>query len=178
MTQSPSFPGNRDIIPIYGIPDHDISLGSWISHHATIQSNSPVQAPDMPSSSCAYPQTHSHHSEWTAHMTCNQDYVDEVDSTDTSATSSPALTSLPSLPLTEMFNSESSVVELPDIASSPQATRDKSAWKKYAVLIKGTGRTREFRCVWRTENETHECGYIGKRNLVKRHVETTHLKYK
>ena len=80
--------------------------------------------------------------------------------------------------------------QYPPVIPAGPPPRDKNAWKRYAQLLPGTS-PQEFRCMWRSgdnighstfhpghQNPNLVCGYIGKRHLVKRHIETVHLKYK
>ncbi|CAK5262716.1 unnamed protein product [Mycena citricolor] len=68
----------------------------------------------------------------------------------------------------------SSHQEPPTIGSSPEPTGFPSqGWQKHAVCLDGHN---AFRCVWITPQG--QCGYTSKKQLVKRHIETTHLKIK
>lgn len=53
-------------------------------------------------------------------------------------------------------------------------------WEEFAQLIKLPDGTPKWQCHWRTMDDGVEvnCGYLSKKQLVKRHVETTHLKYR
>lgn len=49
-------------------------------------------------------------------------------------------------------------------------------WEKYACFTLD-GTARKWLCTWATESGG-QCNYMSKKQLVKRHVETTHLRYK
>ncbi|KAG1806818.1 uncharacterized protein HD556DRAFT_1303194 [Suillus plorans] len=53
---------------------------------------------------------------------------------------------------------------------------DSEEWEKYACFTLD-GTTRKWLCTWSTESGG-QCKYMSKKQLVKRHVETTHLRYK
>ncbi|OAX43506.1 hypothetical protein K503DRAFT_765838 [Rhizopogon vinicolor AM-OR11-026] len=56
------------------------------------------------------------------------------------------------------------------------AKSESDEWEKYArFTLDGT--TRKWLCTWPTESGG-QCNYMSKKQLVKRHVETTHLRYK
>jgi hypothetical protein len=68
---------------------------------------------------------------------------------------------------------------------SPQMAQASSSvtgeeWERFARLIKLPDCTTRWQCHWRTMDDGAEvdCGYLSKKQLVKRHIETTHLKYK
>lgn len=56
------------------------------------------------------------------------------------------------------------------------AKTDSEEWEKYACFTLD-GTTRKWLCTWSTESGG-QCKYMSKKQLVKRHVETTHLRYK
>jgi hypothetical protein len=67
--------------------------------------------------------------------------------------------------------------------SDPHITRaaipaksESDEWEKYACFTLD-GTTRKWLCTWPTESGG-QCNYMSKKQLVKRHVETTHLRYK
>ncbi|KAG0709623.1 hypothetical protein DFH29DRAFT_6954 [Suillus ampliporus] len=53
---------------------------------------------------------------------------------------------------------------------------DSEEWEKYACFTLD-GTTRKWLCTWPAESGG-QCKYMSKKQLVKRHVETTHLRYK
>ncbi|KAG2156051.1 hypothetical protein DEU56DRAFT_217351 [Suillus clintonianus] len=53
---------------------------------------------------------------------------------------------------------------------------DSEEWEKYACFTLD-GTARKWLCTWLTESGG-QCKYMSKKQLVKRHVETTHLRYK
>lgn len=62
---------------------------------------------------------------------------------------------------------------------SPRADAD--AWERYAKpTLSPDGTTRKWQCTWPTPEDRKKptCEYTSKKQLVKRHVETTHLRYK
>jgi len=66
----------------------------------------------------------------------------------------------------------------PTIARS--TLKSEEEWEGFAQLIKLPDGTPKWQCHWRTMDDGVEvnCGYLSKKQLVKRHVETTHLKYR
>lgn len=66
----------------------------------------------------------------------------------------------------------------PTIAGS--TSKSEEEWEGFAQLIKLPNGTPKWQCHWRTMDDGVEvnCGYLSKKQLVKRHVETTHLKYR
>lgn len=79
--------------------------------------------------------------------------------------------------------SEASEVE---VAARPIVRRqsprnDADAWERYAKpTLSPDGTTRKWQCTWPTTEDRKKptCEYTSKKQLVKRHVETTHLRYK
>lgn len=75
--------------------------------------------------------------------------------------------------------SERSMVAHPVIRRpSPKGT---DVWERYAKpTLTPDGTTRRWQCTWTTteSGKTIECKYTSKKQLVKRHVETTHLRFK
>ncbi|KIM53807.1 hypothetical protein SCLCIDRAFT_410861 [Scleroderma citrinum Foug A] len=65
---------------------------------------------------------------------------------------------------------------------SPQVSEaDGEAWERYAKpTLSEDGATRRWQCTWTTteSGKTTDCKYTSKKQLVKRHVETTHLRFK
>ena len=62
---------------------------------------------------------------------------------------------------------------------SPRSDAD--AWERYAKpTLSPDGTTRKWQCTWPTPEDRKKptCEYTSKKQLVKRHVETTHLRYK
>ncbi|KAN0097616.1 hypothetical protein V8E55_002062 [Tylopilus felleus] len=58
---------------------------------------------------------------------------------------------------------------------------DADAWERYAKpTLSPDGTTRKWQCTWPTPEDRKKptCEYTSKKQLVKRHVETTHLRYK
>lgn len=54
-------------------------------------------------------------------------------------------------------------------------------WERYAKpTLSPDGTTRKWQCTWPTPEDRKKpiCEYTSKKQLVKRHVETTHLRYK
>jgi hypothetical protein len=66
----------------------------------------------------------------------------------------------------------------PTIITSSLKTEEE--WEGFARQIKLPDGTSKYQCHWRTMDDGVEvnCGYLSKKQLVKRHVETTHLKYR
>jgi len=63
----------------------------------------------------------------------------------------------------------------------PPAKCDGEAWERYAKpTLSEDGATRRWQCTWTTteSGRTTDCNYTSKKQLVKRHVETTHLRFK
>jgi len=58
--------------------------------------------------------------------------------------------------------------------------KSEEEWEGFAQVIKLPDGTSKWQCHWRTMDDGVEvnCGYLSKKQLVKRHVETTHLKYR
>ncbi|KAH8830883.1 hypothetical protein DL96DRAFT_1594691 [Flagelloscypha sp. PMI_526] len=54
------------------------------------------------------------------------------------------------------------------------------SWEAYAEVHKPNNGPTHFKCLWETTNngKTSVCGYYAKKQLVKRHIETTHMKLK
>lgn len=63
---------------------------------------------------------------------------------------------------------------------SPSLPKPEEEWEAYAQPIKLPDGSQKWQCYWRTMDDGAEvnCNYVSKKQLVKRHVETTHLKYK
>lgn len=68
------------------------------------------------------------------------------------------------------------------VATRRQSPRgDTDAWERYAKpTLSPDGTTRKWQCTWPTPEDRKKptCEYTSKKQLVKRHVETTHLRYK
>ncbi|KAG6330568.1 hypothetical protein ID866_8520 [Astraeus odoratus] len=63
----------------------------------------------------------------------------------------------------------------------PSPKGDAEAWERYAKpTLSADGTTRRWQCTWTTteSGRTIDCKYTSKKQLVKRHVETTHLRFK
>ncbi|KAI6164852.1 hypothetical protein EDD17DRAFT_1558363 [Pisolithus thermaeus] len=63
----------------------------------------------------------------------------------------------------------------------PSPKGDGEAWEKYAKpTLSADGTTRRWQCTWTTSElgRVTDCQYTSKKQLVKRHVETTHLRFK
>ncbi|KAF9221956.1 hypothetical protein BS17DRAFT_784214 [Gyrodon lividus] len=62
----------------------------------------------------------------------------------------------------------------------PSPRGDAEAWERYArPTLSPDGTTRKWLCTWPTpEDGKSICAYNSKKQLVKRHIETTHLRYK
>ncbi|KAI6047195.1 hypothetical protein EDC04DRAFT_2622146 [Pisolithus marmoratus] len=63
----------------------------------------------------------------------------------------------------------------------PSPKGDGEAWEKYAKpTLSPDGTTRRWQCTWTTSElgRVIDCQYTSKKQLVKRHVETTHLRFK
>lgn len=63
----------------------------------------------------------------------------------------------------------------------PSPKSDGEAWEKYAKpTLSSDGTTRRWQCTWSTSElgRVIDCQYTSKKQLVKRHVETTHLRFK
>lgn len=60
------------------------------------------------------------------------------------------------------------------------SSKGEEEWESHARSFRASDGTSKWKCQWRTmENGLEvDCGYISKKQLVKRHVETTHLKYR
>ncbi|KAG6378559.1 hypothetical protein JVT61DRAFT_12824 [Boletus reticuloceps] len=76
--------------------------------------------------------------------------------------------------------SEGETVSRPAVRrQSPRG--DVDAWERYAKpTLSPDGTTRKWQCTWPTPEDRKKptCEYTSKKQLVKRHVETTHLRYK
>ncbi|KAF8076373.1 hypothetical protein FPV67DRAFT_414472 [Lyophyllum atratum] len=55
-----------------------------------------------------------------------------------------------------------------------------NAWEKYSKRDQSKGGQATYVCLWGVKHGKHEipCKYTAKKQLVKRHIQTTHLKYK
>ncbi|KAF9247036.1 hypothetical protein BU15DRAFT_69881 [Melanogaster broomeanus] len=63
----------------------------------------------------------------------------------------------------------------------PSPRGDADTWERYAKpTLSADGTTRKWLCTWPTPEDPRSdiCAYSSKKQLVKRHVETTHLRYK
>jgi hypothetical protein len=60
------------------------------------------------------------------------------------------------------------------------SSKSEEEWEGFARLIKLPDGTSKWQCHWRTMDDGVEinCGYMSKKQLVRRHIETTHLKYR
>lgn len=60
------------------------------------------------------------------------------------------------------------------------SSKSEEEWEGFAQLIKLPDGASKWQCHWRTMDDGVEvnCGYLSKKQLVKRHIETTHLKYR
>jgi hypothetical protein len=63
---------------------------------------------------------------------------------------------------------------------SPALLKTEEEWEAFAQPIKLPDGSQKWQCYWRTMDDGSEvnCNYVSKKQLVKRHIETTHLKYK
>jgi hypothetical protein len=63
---------------------------------------------------------------------------------------------------------------------APSSSKSEDEWEGFARPIELPDGTSKYQCHWRTMDEGIEvnCGYTSKKQLVKRHIETTHLKYR
>jgi len=70
--------------------------------------------------------------------------------------------------------------QVPSTILTPSLLRTEEEWEAFARPIKLPDGTPKWQCRWRTMDDGVEvdCRYESKKQLVKRHVETTHLKYK
>ncbi|KAL0949968.1 hypothetical protein HGRIS_009988 [Hohenbuehelia grisea] len=67
----------------------------------------------------------------------------------------------------------------PSPAAHPVAPALSENWEEYARQVRKSDGTVAYQCLWVKEGpESGPCHYTSKKQLVKRHVETTHLKYK
>ncbi|KAL4075872.1 hypothetical protein V8B97DRAFT_116668 [Scleroderma yunnanense] len=76
--------------------------------------------------------------------------------------------------------SERSLIAAP-VIRRPSPKGDAEAWERYAKpTLSPDGATRRWQCTWTTteSGRTIDCNYTSKKQLVKRHVETTHLRFK
>lgn len=62
----------------------------------------------------------------------------------------------------------------------PSSSKGNEEWEAFAQPIRQPDGTSKYKCHWRTMDDGVEviCGYLSKKQLVKRHIETTHLKYR
>lgn len=67
----------------------------------------------------------------------------------------------------------------PTILSS-SLLKAEEEWEAFARPIKLSDGSQKWQCCWQTMDDGAEvgCNYVSKKQLVKRHIETTHLKYK
>jgi hypothetical protein len=54
------------------------------------------------------------------------------------------------------------------------------SWMRHAEALEGGGSSAQYRCAWvdLKTGHGHPCGYIAKKHLVKRHIESKHLQIK
>jgi hypothetical protein len=58
----------------------------------------------------------------------------------------------------------------------PPAPVPSQNWEHHAIQIKNPEGGVAYQCIWATPDGP--CNYWSKKQLVKRHIETTHLKFK
>ncbi|KAG7096982.1 hypothetical protein E1B28_004377 [Marasmius oreades] len=79
------------------------------------------------------------------------------------------------------LNSPSEEHKIPTTASTSSSDGDESGelWTQYATMLKTPNATSvEWVCMWTGPGYLHPCYYQGKKQLVKRHVETKHMMIK
>ena len=64
--------------------------------------------------------------------------------------------------------------------SSLDRPEAEDSWMRHAEALEGGGSSAQYRCAWvDTKNGPKgACGYIAKKHLVKRHIESKHLQIK
>lgn len=83
--------------------------------------------------------------------------------------------------------SESSSGQSPGAPGSSGPSRHGTAdpeaddWTKYAKALQGGGSSAQYACTWVETGDNifdNACGYVSKKHLVKRHIESKHLQIK